>query len=303
MNANNHMSFTPAECKKVKPETKQEWSLCTELPEGWIMTDDDSYQCLHYLDPIAGSTGTKYELYQVNKHTNCFKVAHSIIDLECYDQEDIIDALHTFGYNDMDDFVQQHSPQPIPMKADGHLDQESPFYIIEWQLIAEMLFEIDAMENEVPDSMFRSFKKACHYIFQQIAGEVGEEAKNITVSPVTEKINTMAQLAEDLASNNRFTDAARARGYVDGINWAIEHIFDVVAHSLPTLENALEGSVFFKSDALGEEILSADEAALNHLADVFEAMGIDVVTGYYDPEEDKRCGEVDALTGYYYLSV
>lgn len=26
-------------------------------------------------------------------------------------------------------------------------------------------------------------------------------------------------------------------------------------------------------------------------------------TGYFDPEEDKRSGEVDSLTGYYYVDI
>ena len=34
-----------------------------------------------------------------------------------------------------------------------------------------------------------------------------------------------------------------------------------------------------------------------------DSMGFDAVTGYFDPEEDKRSGEVDSLTGYYYVDI
>lgn len=169
----NHDTFLAhSESQKADFNTmnQKEWTLDTELPDGWIMIDNDSYQCVHYLDPIAGSTGSKFEFYQVNKHPDCFMVAHSIIDLECYDQEAILDALHLFGYEDMDDFVQQYSPEPIPKKEDGHLNQDSPFYIIEWQLIAEMLFEMEALENEIPGIMFENYEDACHFIFRKNIG-------------------------------------------------------------------------------------------------------------------------------------
>ena len=37
--------------------------------------------------------------------------------------------------------------------------------------------------------------------------------------------------------------------------------------------------------------------------DFLQALGLDVVSGCYDPEIDKRNGEVDELTGYYYVGI
>jgi hypothetical protein len=53
----------------------------------------------------------------------------------------------------------------------------------------------------------------------------------------------------------------------------------------------------------GGEILSHDENAIEHIADLLQEVGYDEVsTGYYDLAEDERSGEVDKYTGYYYVS-
>ena len=50
-------------------------------------------------------------------------------------------------------------------------------------------------------------------------------------------------------------------------------------------------------------IVSKDEATVNRIADMLDSMGFDAVTGYFDPKEDERSGEVDSLTGYYYVDI
>lgn len=95
-------------------------------------------------------------------------------------------------------------------------------------------------------------------------------------------------------------NAAYCYGYAAGAEWVLKNILDAVAQRLPDMENAKFSDVFCTDNHY--EILSKDEGAINHLADAFEAMGLDVVTGFYDPDEDKRNGEEDALTGFYYLT-
>lgn len=53
-----------------------------------------------------------------------------------------------------------------------------------------------------------------------------------------------------------------------------------------------------------DEILSKDQQAIDFLADMFDEMYGEgtVNTGYYDPVEDARNGEVDCYTGYYYCN-
>lgn len=77
------------------------------------------------------------------------------------------------------------------------------------------------------------------------------------------------------------------------------HIWTYLWQSLEDNENNRHG---YWSN--GEEILCKTEEAAEHLADFFEDLGFDYVRiGYYDPEEDERNGEVDACTGYWYVSV
>ena len=58
-----------------------------------------------------------------------------------------------------------------------------------------------------------------------------------------------------------------------------------------------------------DEILVKTESAANVIADLIEMLyraddeGIEVCTGYYDPEEDKRNDEVDEHTGWWYVRV
>lgn len=59
----------------------------------------------------------------------------------------------------------------------------------------------------------------------------------------------------------------------------------------------------------GSEILCKTESASEALADLlwqlYSAQGeeVTVVTGYYDPEEDRRNGEEDRYTGWWYVSI
>lgn len=77
------------------------------------------------------------------------------------------------------------------------------------------------------------------------------------------------------------------------------HIWTYLRESLNENENKKHG--YWTN---GNEILCKTEEATEHLADFLEDLGFcDVQTGYYDPEEDKRNGEVDECTGYWYVSV
>ena len=51
-----------------------------------------------------------------------------------------------------------------------------------------------------------------------------------------------------------------------------------------------------------DEILCDTEAMAEGVADLLEALGFSYVrTGYYDPVEDERNGEVDDYTGWWYV--
>lgn len=53
----------------------------------------------------------------------------------------------------------------------------------------------------------------------------------------------------------------------------------------------------------GSEILCKKESDADAVADFIDALCGEAVchTGFYDPDEDRRNGEVDAHTGYWYI--
>lgn len=53
----------------------------------------------------------------------------------------------------------------------------------------------------------------------------------------------------------------------------------------------------------GEQLLTETEELANALADLIDLVDDCQTTGYYDPEEDAKSGEVDEYTGYYYVSL
>lgn len=61
--------------------------------------------------------------------------------------------------------------------------------------------------------------------------------------------------------------------------------------------------------ASGGEILAKTEQACNDLADLIESLYMEqgeevlITTGYYDPAEDEKSGEVDSVTGWYYIDM
>lgn len=122
-------------------------------------------------------------------------------------------------------------------------------------------------------------------------------------SVVSEKIDEMTTKMNALLDGNRYTEAMYNKGYAEGVQWALGHAFDIILHNLPDIGQKSEKDVFFKECDASDEILSKNEEAINHLADAFDAMGLVAVTGYYDPEEDKKSGQEDCLTGLYHLNV
>lgn len=126
----------------------------------WHLMDDDSAQYVCYLDDVAGTTGLLYELIQVTKMPNGFGISRDVIDVSAYTEEAILDVMASYGYESLDMFVEQYSPVEIAKKEDGSLDKDDPGYIIDYSLIAEMLFEMEAHECLLDNMWFKTFKKA-----------------------------------------------------------------------------------------------------------------------------------------------
>ena len=117
----------------------------------WFMTDDS---CLQHCRQIPDRT-PNYGFVQINcfpgsaDNKPFYQIAHGNVRvLSDYSEEEIHSALVSYGYSDVDDFVLRNSADAKPVyRSDGSLDRENtPGYEVNYQLIAEMLFESDNQE-------------------------------------------------------------------------------------------------------------------------------------------------------------
>lgn len=77
----------------------------------------------------------------------------------------------------------------------------------------------------------------------------------------------------------------------------------LIVSLLPESPEDSKRSIWISNKGMDGEILCKSEAVADAIADFLEELGFDeVTTGYYDPEEDERSGEVDRLTGWHYVS-
>lgn len=78
--------------------------------------------------------------------------------------------------------------------------------------------------------------------------------------------------------------------------------FNDILLSLPISPESPNREVKYWSN--GCDILCRDEESASAIADFLNEMGYEEVnTGFYDPEEDKKSGEVNECTGWYYVGI
>ena len=134
----------------------------------WFITDDDCLQCCKRNPDIDPDSYEFVQIIGFEGHIDgkpFWRVSQATIDIKDFSEEDILNALGFFGYEDMDDFVYRNAPDwDVVYKEDGTIDKvNSPSYIIDYQLIAEMLFEMDALTEYAGDE-FRSWNDAVQRI-------------------------------------------------------------------------------------------------------------------------------------------
>ena len=91
----------------------------------------------------------------------------------------------------------------------------------------------------------------------------------------------------------------------------VDKIFKMITEILPMIyDDKVDVTDEFKAthflvDPDRTEILSANESEVEAIANLFDQLYGEGTcnTGYYDPEEDERNGEVDAYTGLYYVTI
>lgn len=169
--------------KELEPQARS-------APESeWFITDGDCLQCCR---PLPAIDPKQFELVQINSYPGhvdgkpFFQTSHATIDLNEYKDEEVLSVLGSYGYNDMDDFVLQNAPGgELVYKEDGTLDREnSPGYIIEYQLIAEMFFETE--NYEYTDQEFSSWNEAVVRIEQLTGLDLSKHLETEKEAPAME---------------------------------------------------------------------------------------------------------------------
>lgn len=111
----------------------------------WKCTDNDCCQQQKALN----DEGTLFEMYQVcelPERCGGFAVAKGIIDLDCYDDDSILDVLKCYGYDGMEDFEGLYPASQSFIQETGIQDLEAATRFVHRGLIAEMLFEQEALD-------------------------------------------------------------------------------------------------------------------------------------------------------------
>ena len=127
----------------------------------WLLTDED--RCQLQRTDIMSITGI-YEMFQIERYPGnfrepphqgqeYFRVHHGHIDMKDYTEEEVVELLGSYDYESLDDFVKQTSPDwDVIYKDDGTIDRiNSPSYIVDFALLAEMFFETEIMEYGLPE--------------------------------------------------------------------------------------------------------------------------------------------------------
>ncbi|MEG1925236.1 MAG: hypothetical protein RR415_05775 [Ruthenibacterium sp.] len=96
-------------------------------------------------------------------------IQFSIVNMEKVAQEDVNIVLRKAGYRNMEDFVRETATSDEWVyRNDGSLDEEnSPAYIIDYELLARILFEENLCPASIDDKRFRKLRNAVKYVNQQ----------------------------------------------------------------------------------------------------------------------------------------
>ena len=167
---------------------------------GWILTDDDAAQYVRRagLAPLDN----EFELFQITAVPNGFYISHASVNTDELAQEDVDTLLSSYGYDSLEEFVMETSTgTDFHHKEDGSIDRDkSPDWIVEWQLIAEMAFETDALDN-LGDECFSSWDEA------------REELEACLFAPAPYQpvadTETAAQIALDMTTENLKMETVR----------------------------------------------------------------------------------------------
>ena len=137
---------------------------------GWTQTDSDCCQWQREVVDPAQPLVQCYEMCQMTEIGDEYRVCHGIVAIGAVSDEELDVLVRMYGYDGLDDFVRQTATtDEFVLKADGTIDREnSPAWVLEQALLAEMDFETNALSEYMTDAGFGSETEAEAYIFRKI---------------------------------------------------------------------------------------------------------------------------------------
>lgn len=137
---------------------------------GWTLTDDDCFQWQRGVIRLDRPLAQCFEMCQITKMGDEYRICHGIVTISDVSSEELDALVRMYGYNGLEGFVQESAPTTeFVFNVDGSIDREnSPAWILEYALLAEMDFETNALSEYMTDYVFTTEEEAHQYIFQNI---------------------------------------------------------------------------------------------------------------------------------------
>lgn len=122
---------------------------------GWVETDND---CGQHRKELNDGTFSFVQIVNLNEE---YSVSKATVEPQKLSEDDLNTLLKAYGFSNLDDFVKNNVPDwDFTFCEDGSIDREnSPSWVIDWALIAEMQFEEISLSNLL-SRRFKTFEDA-----------------------------------------------------------------------------------------------------------------------------------------------
>jgi len=197
---------------------RREWAKFhrgrVENEQQWFITDDDCFQCCRIIKPNnayrpSGNKGHSfdgvYELIQVNRAgpvgTRCadkYVISHGTIYMSDYTEDQVVEYIRLYGYNDLVDFLSSYEEFCC-------------------QMVAEMIFETDWLEFTLPGS-YPNYAAACKEVSRMTGIDVGNAIADEKIEYEEYKfIDKAYQVLNQPYSEAEIKANADENGYIEGV--------------------------------------------------------------------------------------
>ena len=136
---------------------------------GWFFTNDNYFQWQRRVIRQDRPLAQCFEMCQIAKIGDEYRVCHGMVTINDVPYEELEVLVKMFGYECLDDFVlQTANSNEFVFNKDGTIDRiNSPSWIPEYPLLAQMDFKTNAISEYLTDAAFSSESAAEEYIYRE----------------------------------------------------------------------------------------------------------------------------------------